>query len=107
MAENVTQQSQRFTENEVKIRSNGGFSAKGGSLSYGDLGQVDSHVERYRHSKSSGQLCGVPNQNENSNQLAAVNQSAATMSNSAIPQIKNSNLLLAFMHRVFIHCKVN
>ncbi|XP_037037915.1 hippocampus abundant transcript 1 protein-like isoform X3 [Bradysia coprophila] len=104
MAENVTQQT-RFTENEVKIRSNGGFSAKGSSLSYGDLGHVGSHVEQYTHSKSSGQLSGVQNQNENSNQLATEKQSATTTSNSAIPQIKNSNLLLTFMYRVFDHCK--
>lgn len=107
MAENVTQQSQT-TENDVKIRTNGGFiSGKTGSLSYCDLGHVGSHVEQYAHSKSSGQLCGAPN--ENSTQLATANQSAmpvTTTSNSAIPQIKNYNFLTTYIHRVFDHCKV-
>lgn len=102
MAENVTQRSQ-LTENEIKIRSNGGFSGKRGSLSYGDLGHVDTHVESYAHSKSSGQLSGVQSQTENSNQLA---MSGTTPSNSAIPQIKNKNFPTTYIHRVFDHCKV-
>lgn len=107
MAENVTQQSQ-FTENEIQIRANGGFGGKSGSLSYCDLGRVGSHVEQSAHSKSSGQLSGVQNQNENSNQPATANQlamSVTTTSNSAIPQIKK-NFLTTYIHRVFDHCKV-
>lgn len=109
MAENVTQRSQ-FTENEIKIRTNGGFSGKRGSLSYCDLGHVGGHVEQYAHSKSSVQLSAVQNQTENSNQLATTaNQlamSVTTTSNSAIPQIKNKNFLTTYIHRVFDHCKV-
>lgn len=102
MAENVVQQPQ-FTENEIKIRTKGGFSGKRGSLSYCDLGHVGCHVEQYAHSKSSGQLSGAQNQNENSNNQLAM--SVTTTSNSAIPQIKK-NFFTTYIHRVFDHCKV-
>lgn len=108
MEENVTQKS-LFTENDIRNQTNGGLSGKRESLSYCELGDVGNHVEHYAHSKSSVQLSAVQNQNDNSNQLTTTNQlamSVSTTSNSAIPQLKKSNFLTTYIHRVFDHCKV-